>query len=326
MRIIDMEAHFLTQDFAEYLRTLDKTGASNTPEAIARDARFIDLGEQRVGDMVEHGIDAQVLSLYVPGDQTRRVQMFEVKEAVKWAKATNDVLAAACKKYPNRFIGLATIPAQSPEDSAEEIERAVKKLGLKGVNITSHARNEYLDTKKYRIIFQTAAKLDVPVYIHPAFPSSQIAAAFRGYKGVMESATYGFGVEVSIHVLRLIMSGLFDELPNLKMIIGHMGEGLPFWFPRIDRAWTRNSPNRPDLKMRPSDYIKRNFTITTSGMFYTPALMCSYAGMGGDHITLGIDYPIENTGEAIQFMRTAPVCDEDKEKMLHVNAERLFKL
>jgi predicted TIM-barrel fold metal-dependent hydrolase len=184
MRIIDMEAHFLTKDFAEYLRTLDKTGASNTPQAIGREARFVDLGEGRIGEMTEAGIDMQVLSLYVPADVTRRVQMFETKEAIKWSKLTNDGLAAAVKKYPKHFIGLATIPAQSPDDAAEEIERAVKKLGLKGVNITSHARNEYLDGKKYRIIFETAAKLDVPVYVHPAFPSSQIAAAFTGYKGV----------------------------------------------------------------------------------------------------------------------------------------------
>jgi predicted TIM-barrel fold metal-dependent hydrolase len=122
------------------------------------------------------------------------------------------------------------------------------------------------------------------------------------------------------------MSGLFDEFPKLNMVIGHMGEGLPFWFSRIDFAWNRNMPNRPDLKMKPSDYMKRNFTITTSGMFYTPALMCSYAGMGASKITLGIDYPIESVGEAIEFMRSAPVCDADKQLMLHGNAEALFKL
>ncbi|MFC2045731.1 amidohydrolase family protein, partial [Chloroflexota bacterium] len=262
----------------------------------------------------------------VPADAHRRVQMFEAAEAKEWSQRTNDVLAEAVNKYPDRFIGLATIPAQCPEDSVQEIERAITKLGLKGVNITSHAKNEYLDDKKYRVIFEAAAKLDVPVYLHPAHPSSLISDAFDCYDGILMSATYGFAVEVSIHVLRLIMSGLFDEYPNLKMVIGHMGEGLPYWFSRIDFAWTKEGIKKPPIKKSPSEYIKNNFTITTSGMFYIPALMCAYASMGPDKITLGVDYPIEGVGEALEFMREAPICDEDKEKIYHSNAEALFKL
>jgi len=329
VKIIDMEAHFLTQDFADYLRNMEipgMPGGQGPTRSASEEARFIDLGEGRIGEMVEAGIDMQVLSLYVPADAYRRIQMFEPADAKIWSQRTNDELAEAVNKYPDRFIGLASIPAQSPDDAAEEIERAITKLGLKGVNITSHARNEYLDDKKFRVIFETAEKLDVPIYLHPAYPSSAIASAFTDYGGVLVSATYGFAVEVSIHVLRLIMSGLFDEYPKLKFIIGHMGEGLPYWFSRIDFAWRRQRMNRPPIKKRPSEYIKTNFTITTSGMFYIPALMCAYASMGPDKITLGIDYPVENIGEALQFMKDAPICDEDKEKIYHANAEALFQL
>ncbi len=333
MKIIDMEAHFLTRDFAEFVRNIEPFPGTKRPQnmpvgqqSATPEGRLLDLGEGRIGEMVEAGIDMQVLSLYVPADAQRRVQMFEPAVAKTWAKRTNDELSAAVKKYPNRFIGLATLPVQSPDDAAEELKRAVTKLGLKGANITSHARNEYLDNKKYWVIFETAEKLDVPVYLHPSYPSSAIASAFTDYGGILASATYGFAVEVSLHVLRLIMSGLFDKYPRLKLILGHMGEGLPYWFSRIDMAWKRPSMNRPPIKKRPSEYLKTNFTINTSGMFFTPALMCAYMAMGPDKITFGIDYPIENVGEALQFMKEAPISASDKEKIYHSNAEALFKL
>lgn len=316
-KIIDLEAHFITPEFAEYIRTLP--GARPT---LPGGDMVLDLGEKRIGDMVEHGIDMQVLSLVTPP----HIQMFEPSVAKKWARQTNNALSAAVKKYPDRFVGLAAIPVQSPKDAVEELERAVKKLGLKGVCIESHARNEYLDDKKYWVIFEKVEELDVPVYLHPSTPSAGILTPYMAYNGRLSGPALGYSAEVSLHVMRLIFSGLFDRYPRLKFILGHMGEGLPYWFPRLDFAWERGSMDRPAIEKRPSEYLKRNFTVDTSGMFFQPALICAYLAMGADRIGFAVDYPMENTGKALQFMKEAPICDSDKEKIYHGNAEALFNL
>jgi 5-carboxyvanillate decarboxylase len=328
-KIIDMEAHFLTKDFADYLVKLEIPGVGSGREVTPSktiNRKLLDLGKGRIREMDEAGINRQVLSLFVPEDAYRRVQMLEPVAARTWAQRTNDELSAAVNKYPDRFVGLATIPAQSPDEAAAEIERAITKLNLKGVNITSHARNEYLDNKKYWSIFQTAERLGVPVYLHPSYPSAVILNGFNGYGGLLASASFGFGVEVSLHVLRLIMSGLFDEYPELKIIIGHMGEGLPYWFSRIDFAWKRDLWNKPSIKKRPSEYLKKNFMITTSGMFFIPSLMCAYSVLGSDAIAFGFDYPMEDINEALQFMKDAPVNEHEKAKIYYSNAEKIFGL
>ena len=332
-----MEAHFLTRDFAKYIQTLKPV----PPPLLSPDAKglaqpplsnvnvpwemFLDLGAGRIGRMDEAGIDMQVLSLYVPPDSNRRIQMFEPKEAMIWAKRVNDDLAAAVTKHSDRFIGLAALPVQSPDDAADELERSVKTLGLKGANITSHAQNEYLDNEKYWVIFETAEKLDVPIYLHPSYPSAAIASALTGYGGILASASYGFAVDVSLHMMRLIMSGLFDKYPRLKVILGHMGEGLPFWFTRMDMQWRRRATT-PPIKRRPSEYIKTQCTMNTSGMFYVPALMCAYMGMGAEKIAFGSDYPIEDVWEALRFMKETQLSAAEKEQIYHGNAEALFKL
>ncbi len=312
MKLIDLEAHFMTQDFVEYARKIE-------PRQFQ--PKLLDLGEGRLKDMDEVGINMQVISLYQPP----HIQRLETSEAKKWARSTNDELAAAVKKYPDRFVGLAAIPAQSPNDAVEELERAVTKLGLKGVCIVSNAREEYFDNKKYWGIFERAEKLDVPIYLHPTTPSKAIASGYADF-GILSGPPHGYYAEVSLHVMRLIYSGLFDKYPRLKMILGHMGEGLPFWLPRMDMAWMRTTSVRPNLEKRPSEYLKRNFTISTSGMFFQPALICSYLALGADNITFGVDYPPERNDLAVEFIKAAPICDSDKEKICHSNAEALFKL
>ncbi len=312
MKLIDLEAHFMTKDFVEYARKIE-------PRQF--DAKLMDLGEGRLKDMDEAGITMQAISLFQPP----HIQRLETSEAKKWAKSTNDALSAAVKKHPDRFIGLAAIPAQSPDDAVEELQRAVTKLGLKGVCIVSNAKEEYFDDKKYWRIFETAEKLDVPVYLHPVYPSKAIASAYAGFP-ILQGPPHGFYAEVSLHVMRLIYSGLFDKYPRLKMMLGHMGEGLPFWFPRIDFAWMRATMPKPNIEKRPTEYLKRNFTINTSGMFFQPALLCAYLAMGADNIAFGVDYPPEKNNLAVEFIKAAPICDSDKEKICHSNAEALFKL
>lgn len=313
MKIIDLEAHFVTKEFADY-----------TKMPIPSNHRLLDMGEGRLNDMDSAGIDMQVISLFQAPD-IPHVQNFEVSESKKWARYTNDELSVAVKKYPNRFIGLAAIPIQSPEDAVEELKRAIMELGLKGVCLVSNALGEYFDDEKYWEIFRTAEKLDVPVYLHPTAPSATIAGGYTGYPDLM-GAPHGYHMEVSLHVMRLIYSGLFDRYPKLKMILGHMGEGLSFWLPRIDFAWKGSIIPKPDIEKKPSEYIKRNFTVTTSGMFFQPALICTYLAMGANTLAFAVDYPPEDNETAVQFIKAAPISDCDKEKICHTNAEKLFHL
>lgn len=340
MKVIDLEAHFASREYMEYVRSregmpgspgLSREGMPGGPPGLSREGMprtprasqirdGLDLGEGRLKVMDAVGIDMQVLSVAPPN-----VQQFEASEGTAWSRKVNDELSAAVKKYPDRFIGLAAVAPQSPGEAADELERAVTELGLKGVCIRSHARDEYLDDRKYWVIFERAEKLDVPIYLHPAIPSKDMLKPYADYG--LSGPVLGFAADLALHTMRLIFSGMLDTYPKLKIILGHMGEGLPFWLSRIDFAWLRpNLREKLAIERRPSEYIKTNFTITTSGMFFQPALICAYLALGADKITFAVDYPHEENEKALQFMKEAPICDSDKEKIYHLNAERLFKL
>lgn len=337
MKVIDLEAHFYTHDYIEYLCARKEvpreerledgirlwyTDTFWAPRSFELEEKLLELGEGRIQAMDELGVDMQVISLTNPS-----VQLFEEAAAIAWARKVNDEIATVLKTYPDRFIGLATIPVQSPAEAAKEMERAVKKLGMKGVVIQSHARNEYLDNEKYWAVFEKAEALDVPIYLHPGAPSTSILAPYADYGFPLAGPILGFAADVSLHVMRLIYSGLFDRFPKLQLILGHLGEGLPYWFPRLDFYWHKKWVGKgPGIKRKPSDYLKENFTITTSGIFFQPAFMCAYLAMGADRITFAVDYPYESTQEGLQFMKEAPICDVDKKKIYHENAERIFKI
>ncbi len=271
--------------------------------------------------MTDTGIDMQVLSLVIPP-----LQMYEPSEGLAFSQVINDELAAIVRKYPEKYIGLAAVAPQDPQSAADEIERAIK-LGLKGVNILSHARNEYLDHPRYRPIFEKIAGLDVPVYLHPATPSTAMLNAFIDYGYPFTGPMLGFAVDTSVHVMRLIYSGLFDIYPKLKVLLGHMGEGLPFWLPRLDfafNAWWIGK--QPDLQRKPSEYLKNNFYINTSGLFFEPALKCCCDALGPDRIMFGVDYPYQLNSEAVEFLQKVDMPALDKEKIWGLNAEKLFGL
>jgi 5-carboxyvanillate decarboxylase len=282
--------------------------------------RIVEIGEQRIKDMEEAGIDMQILSLVSPG-----VQAFDAATATRMARKINDGLYKVVQKYPKKFAGLASIAPQDPMGAAAELERAVKELGLKGASINSHTKGEYLDNRKYRVVFEKAERLGVPIYIHPRSPSPDMAKPYLTYP-VLATAMSGFAAEVSIHALRLIVSGLFDEHPQLKIIIGHLGEALPFWLWRLDDRWLRAAPGGMSIKKNPSQYIKDNFFITTSGNFSVSAFLCAYLELGAERILFAVDYPMESNKEAVQFMEGLPICDSDKGKVCHLNAEKLFGL
>jgi len=270
------------------------------------------------------GISIQVLSLSPPS-----CEQFDAPEGTALARKINDYLSKAISKYPDRFIGLAVLAPQDPPRAADELERAVTELGFKGANINSHIRDEYLDDRKYWCILEKAESLDVPIYIHPNIPSPSMLKPYAEYGMALAGPPLGFGAEVALHVMRLIYSGVFDRYPGLKIILGHLGEALPFWLERIDYFWSKpryDDKFRPQNTRKPSDYIKDNFIMTTSGMNFMPAFMATYLALGADRIAFAADYPYENCELAVKSIEAIPVCDTDKEKIFHLNAERLFKL
>ena len=339
MKIIAVEEHFFIQTYVDYIRAQKLAGHfkkikdSDGKEYELMDSvvprpgemeECLDVGEGRLRDMDEAGVDMQVLSFSAPG-----VEAMDVADAKVMARKVNDELAEKISKHPKRFAGFATIAAHEPESAALELERAVKQLGLKGVKFNSHVKGEYLDAPKFRPIFEMAQKLDVPVYLHPRAPSPDIIKPYLTYP-VLVSNAFGFGAETSLHTLRLICSGLFDEYPKLKMILGHLGEGLPFFLWRLkDHRWDKvdvTNPLGPHTKEEISYYVKNNFYVTTSGNFFVPALLCTIMALGVDHIMFAVDYPFESSTAAVAFIESAPICDADKEKIFHLNAEKILKL
>ena len=301
------------QDFWDFVFTQDTPGL----QRIRR--QLLDLDTERLEIMDANGVDVHLLSLTAPG-----VQTFPPDEAVALARLANDRLAAVIARHPGRFAGLAAVAPQAPRAAAEEISRAVTELGLNGVIINSHTGSEYLDEEKFWPILEAAETLGAPIYIHPRSPAVQLAAAFKKYG--LETGIWGFQADTGLHGLRLICSGVFDVFPKLKIVLGHLGEGLPYWMYRIDYMHpVRASYNtRPTLSLTPSEYLKRNFAITTSGMNWAPVLRFCLEAVGADNIMFAIDYPYQVTEGAVRFLDEAEIPDEDKRKIYHRNAERIF--
>ena len=286
--------------------------------------RLLDIGDRRIADMDASGIDMQILSLTAPG-----VQVFDADEGAALARSSNDQLAEAVRKHPDRFAGLAAISPQNPVEAARELERSTRKLGLKGAIINSHTCGEYLDDSKFWPIFEAAEALRVPVYLHPtALPSSMVQPFLeRG----LEGAVYGFGCETGLHILRIIFGGVFDRFPNLQMIAGHLGEAIPFWMFRIDFMHARavkaqRYPGVKPLKRLPSEYFKTNFHITTSGMAWEPAILHCQCVLGADRVLYAMDYPYQFVPEEVMVTDGLPCSDADKKKLYQLNAERVFSL
>lgn len=339
MKIIDLEAHFYTMEYLDYLRSrktppreqvmeknihLYMTPDLRVPRSFQLEEKLLDMGEQRIAEMDEAGVDIQVLSLCIPG-----CEQFDVADGAAMARKTNDELAQVVKKYPRRYVGLAALAPQDPVGAANELERSVKELGLRGAKINSHVQGEYLDNQKYWPIFEIAEKLDVPIYLHPSIPSPHILKGFEDYGFPLAGPPFGFGAETSLHAMRLIYSGLFDRFPGLKIVLGHMGEGLPFWHYRIDFYWLKpwvDITLKPRITQKPSHYITKNFLFTSSGMHYLPAFVCAYMAVGGDMIAFGADHPFETSLDSLKGLGILPICEVDKEKFYHGNAEKLLKL
>ena len=270
------------------------------------------------------GIDMQVLSLTSPG-----VEQLDPDEAVALARQSNDILAAAVQRHPSRFAGLAALPTPSPAAAADELERMIREHGFKGALINGHSRGRYLDDKFFWPILERAESLQVPLYLHPTPPPRPVMEA--SYAGsyapeistLLATAAWGWHIETAIHVLRLILGGAFDRYPGLQLVIGHMGETLPFMLPRLELGL----PTQVTKLARPMGaYLRENLHYTFSGFNWTPAFFDLLLQVGVDRIMFSADYPYGSMTQARAFLDQLPVSPADKERIAHGNAERLMRL
>jgi 5-carboxyvanillate decarboxylase len=282
--------------------------------------RLLDLDGERLEIMDKAGIDMQLLSLTSTG-----VQMMEADIAIAVAKSANDQLAEVIARHPGRYAGLATVAPQCPADAALEVDRAISGLQLNGIIINSHTDGEFLSEEKYWPILESIEAARVPLYIHPRCPGPLHAAAYRADH--LEFATWGYAAETGLHALRLITGGIFDRFPGLTVILGHMGESIPYWLYRIDDRHAmeiKMGMDRRRLKRKPSEYFRDNFAISTSGVNWTPPLEYCISVLGVDKVMFAVDYPYQETFEAVDWLNDAPLSDEYKRLVFGANAERVF--
>jgi len=285
--------------------------------------RLADIGDRRIADMDASGIDLQILSLTSPG-----VQVFDAATATALASSTNDQVAEAVRTYPTRFAALAAVAPQDPRAAAREADRAVRRLGLKGLIINSHTRGEHLDDPKFWDIFEAAEALEVPIYLHPQAPPPQMAGPYVE-KG-LEGALWGFGAETGFHLLAILRSGALDRFPNLRIVVGHGGEALPFWLYRLDymnrtaRPFIRSGADR--LNRTLSEYMRENVYVTTSGMAWAPVITFVQSVLGVDRVLYAMDYPYQFEPDEVTATDNVPISDADKKKLFQTNAEKVFRL
>jgi uncharacterized protein len=331
MRTITLEEHYATPAFMDGPGRQIKQEAEAArahPQVAAGLARLIeqlcDIGEGRIANMDAAGIDLQVLSLTSPG-----VEQLDAVEAVALARDTNDTLAQAVRRHPDRLAGFAALPTPDPEAAADELQRTVEEHGFKGALINGHSRGRYLDDKVFWPILARAEALGVPLYLHPTPPPhSVIAGVYAGnyssaVAGVLATAAWGWHIDTALHVVRLILSGALDRYPGLQVVVGHLGETLPFMLPRLEQSL----PTELTHLDRPvSAYLRENVHYTFSGFNWTPAFLDLLLQVGSDRIMFSTDHPYGSMTQARTFLDQVPVSAAGRERIAHGNAERLLRL
>jgi len=313
--IIAIEEHYWDEELSATFG-----GIGRATQANEQTRRMLDLGDLRIREMDEAGIDIQVLSHGSPS-----AQLLSGAEGVALTKRVNDRLAEAIARHPTRFAGFCALPTSDPQAAAAELERCVRN-GFKGAMIHGLADGVWMDDIRLRPIFAEAERLDVPIYLHPAVPMQEVMDAYyqdyiKDFPMVIRAA-WGFTVETATVAIRMILSGMFDEHPKLKIILGHLGETLPFLLWRIEHALAR--PGQKPLDFR--EVFTKHFYVTTSGFFSNPALLCTVMELGIDRILFAVDWPFVANGDATEWVKTIPLSDEDKIKLLSGNAKKLLKM
>jgi predicted TIM-barrel fold metal-dependent hydrolase len=329
MRIVALEEHF----------TVPGIVAGIAPDAIARRgfpgpdfvwsqttkrAELADLGAARLADMDANGITVQVLSVAGPG-----ADLVPGQKGIDLATAYNDALAEACARHPARYRGFAHLPMLSPDHAADELERTVKDLGFHGVLVNGATDGRFLDDPTFEPILARAEMLDLPIYLHPGIPTQPVRNAYYdnlpgNFSFTMALAAWGWHAETAVHTLRLVLSGALDRHPKLKIVIGHMGEALPFMLDRIDETTAAEAKTRLTRSVKQT--ILDQVWITTSGFFTMVPFMAALMTFGADRILFSVDYPFASNARARAFLDALPVSPEDRAKIAHGNADRLLHL
>src|SRR5215475_556560 len=323
MRVIALEEHVATPLY------VSKTVPRPRPVSLADRGKklghdigveLMDIGGSRLAAMDATGIDVQVLSLTMPG-----AQAFDAASAPAIARDANDRIHEAVKAHPTRFAGFAALPTADPGAAAKELERTVRDLGFKGAMINGHTNGEFLDDKKYWPVFEAAQALRAPIYLHPRDPHPAVMKAyFEGYEE-LATAVWGFTMDTVSHFLRMIYGGVLDAFPDLTFILGHNGEGIPFFLHRM-HDHTHYSLAKRGLRKTIVEYLTENVVVTCSGNFSVPSLLCTIMVVGIDNVLFSVDWPYESNQVGAEFLQAVPLSPGDKEKFAHGNAERVLRL
>jgi uncharacterized protein len=324
MRVIALEEHFLFEDLVDRIPVSARVARGFPPgRGPGPNQQLGDVGAGRVEDMDRAGISMQILSCYGPGPD-----LLDGDEAVALARAINDRLASAIAERPDRFGGFAQLPLRNGEDAAQEFRRAVDELGFCGAIVNGTTQDLFLDDHRFAPVLAMAEELDAPIYLHPHLPPETVRRAyFDGLPGAtgaqLSGPGWGWHSETALHILRMVLSGTFDRHPKLKMIVGHMGEGLPAMLMRCDQVFGGKPGHLSRLVSRT---VLDHVSITTSGLFTLPPLEIALAVFGVDRVMFSVDYPYAPNQMGRQFLDALKLPQGDLEKICHGNAERLLRL
>ncbi|WP_193047809.1 amidohydrolase family protein [Mycolicibacterium baixiangningiae] len=315
MTLIALEEHLIPAELVDQVWPKRSASGAVLP-------RLTEVGEQRLRVMDDAGIDLQVLSVTAPGSQ-----QVPVERAADLSRALNDRCAEVVAAHPDRFNALASLPTQDPAAAIIEAKRAITELGLCGVVINGHTQGRFLDSAEFDEMLGAIEELDVPVYLHPTYPPAQVADVYFGglpteIGSALATAAWGWHAETGLHVLRLAASGAFDRHPGLQIVVGHMGENLPFSLMRADAVLSGFNPGGPSV----AEAVRSHVHITISGYTTTPPLFCALQVFGADRIMFAADYPFGDASAHAKFLADAPISPADREKIAHRNARRLFTL
>jgi 2,3-dihydroxybenzoate decarboxylase len=320
MRYVALEEAFAVPELASRQPASEMRIRVTDSYAAMCGRKLVDFEEHRLPDMDAHGIDVQVLSLTVPGIQADT----DSAAARDNARFANDFLAEVVARHPTRFQGFAALPTQDPEAAAAELERAVTQLGFRGALVNDHAHGRYLDDPDYAQLWSTFERLGVPLYLHPGSVPADDWHVLAG-RPELYGASWSWQAETGGHALRLVYAGVFDRHPAATVILGHLGEFLPFQKSRLDSRYRTLQVDQP-LQQPPSSYIGRNILLTTSGVLAPEAVEAAVLTAGEDAVMFSIDYPYEETAAAVTSVEKADLSPEAKEKVAHRNARRVLRL
>ncbi|MDT5110271.1 MAG: 2,3-dihydroxybenzoate decarboxylase [Mycobacterium sp.] len=314
---IALEEHFIIPSFLDYLAEGMPHVPPDAKETLIR--RLLDFDEERLSEMDTAGVSKSVLSISGPGVQCEP----DVATATRLAAEANDALAEVVANRPDRYGGFAHLAMQDPGAAADELERCIRDLGLSGAMINNHTLGVYLDDVRNDVFWERLQQLDVPLYLHPG-DSFQMPYVLDGVPELVKP-TWEWTTETASHALRLIVTGVFDRYPRAQVILGHMGETLPFMLWRLDSRYEFTMTDRR-VKRNPSAYLRDNFSVTTSGQCSDVPLLASLASLGQERVMFSIDYPYESSEVAGQFMASAAISEETRALVGHANAQALLKL